>query len=350
MIKKLIITSCAIVFAAFSLTAQDEMEMGGPPPKKKKKTKNEIVSPERHKYTEVHKKHQKQIVFSNSEIKKGEENTAAFVNTWQMGEPLYFRSFCSQTLLESVYDYAEKEGSEFNEYDYASFSEHIAVFINGKEMAYYENASKDQDYVNNWVTRSGYIYDASQDKKTSGYLSNAIGLAFQAMGDNFKEGTYDVEIKIYAMPSVLGGNVDRDKSQRHALMNSGKIKVIVTKEGMNKFAPYLCRNILKRSGQMEDTALEDQIAQAFGRAYGYKGITANILDSDWSIKRNGFGVVLFRFITTEVAFTDKENETRIMEITVKQDHDGTKFQSSVAPYTLTYERPYCSFCTNYKKK
>jgi len=349
MIKKVLFITAMAFIATFSVNAQNEMDMGGAPPKVKKKTKKEITSPDKHKYTEVQKKYQNQIVFSKSEIKRDQEDASAFVKTWELGEPLYFRVYHSQTLIESEYDYHEKQSREFNEYGYAYFSEQTVVFINGKEMADFEVASGDKEYVTNWVTSSGTVYDSSQEEKTSGSISNVLARAFHALGNDFKEGSYDIEIKVYAMPSVLGGNVERSKDERHALMYSGKIKINVTKEGMNKFAPYLCRNILKKSGQMIDPAIEIQIAESFGRSYGYKALSANIIDSDWSIKRNEFGVVLFRFITSEVAYIDKDGKTEIMEITVKQDHDGSKFQNSVSPYTLTYDRPYCAFCTDYKK-
>lgn len=344
MIRKLLLLTT--MSAVFSVNAQ--FDMGGEPEEDIKKTKKEITSPTKEKYSDAQKKHQNKIVFSNSSIEKNNENASAFVTTWVMGDPLYIRNYFSQTLMESVYDYHEKTGTEFNEYAFDSYSYHNVIFINGKEMTYFDSDGGNKVAVYDRVSSSGIVFDLKEDGYANGGSATALRKAFQALGSDFKEGTYEVLIEQYAVPNILNDpRVPRDKSERQALMCSGKLTVKVTKDGMNKYAKYLCRDLIKKEGQMVDSELEASIVKLISTGSGITGLSANITDLDWTIERNAFGVVTSRIIEAKVSYKTDKGEVELVEYVVRQMHDGSNFQKTLKPHYMSYPLPYCSFCSDY---
>ena len=354
MVKNLILLTLIGVSTSISLNAQ--FDMSGKPIEEKKKTKNDITSPNKQDYSKTQKKYQNQIVFSSSKIENNNENEDLFISTWVLGEPLHVREYHSQTLMESVYDYYEEMGKEadadrygeFNEYYYADFSNHYVIYINGKDMAYYESKGGSEKTVKTWITSSGTIFDINKNKYVNGGAAVAVAKAFQSLGSEFKEGTFEIKIERYAMPSRLNGvSVPRGKIARKALMSSGKIQVNVTKAGMAKYANYLCRDLIKKNQQLVDAELETAIMKLVASENGFTEISVNIVDNDWTIKRNKYGVVTHRLISANVAFKNKDNLTRIANLTVRQDHDGSGFQKSIKTNFFDLSVPYCKFCSDY---
>ena len=325
-------------------------DMGGPPPKKKKKSKSDITSPTKQEYSSVQKKHQNKIVFSNEKVSKTQAEPSSFVSTWNMMDPLFFRVYHSNTILEGVYDFAKEKGEKFSEYEYASFATLTVVYINGKEMATKEAVfSGRKTDVYDWVTHSGYIYNTSQPKKTSGSLGHALKRAIHAMGDNFKEGTLNVKIEMYAVSSELDDpRVKRPISDRTSLLSSGELKINVTKEGMKNYAPILCYSIVKNGGSIIDPILEDKIMVEFSKTYG-KATASNIVNSDWNIKTNVYGNPVKRVISTKVSYYDKSNKHNIIDYYINQPYaGGGKYQNTVKTSSVGASFPFSPYCVSYK--
>ena len=341
-----------IVLSSVSLTSfGQDMGMGGAPPKKKNKSKDEITSPTKQEYSSVQKKYQNKIVFSNTKVSKTAANPSLFVNTWNMVDPLFFRVYHSNTMLEGVYDFAKRKGEKFNEYDFASYAILTVVSINGQEMATREEVfSGRKSDVYDWVTHGGYIYDVNKPKKTSGGLGFGLKRAIHAYGDNFNEGVINVNIEMYAVSSELDDpRVKRPISDRTSLLSSGELKINVTAAGMKKYGPILCFNIMKNSGSIIDPILEDKVMVEFSKTYG-KATAANIVNSDWNIKRNVHGNPVKRVISTKVSYYDKSNNHNIIDYYINQPYAGNgKYQNVVKTSSVGASFPYSPYCISYKK-
>tara|TARA_R110001592_G_scaffold256834_4_gene520499 strand:+ start:983 stop:2041 length:1059 start_codon:yes stop_codon:yes gene_type:complete len=338
------------VLSIFSLNTFGQ-DMGGPPPKKKTKSRSEIASPTKQEFSDVQKKYQNKIVFSNAPVSKTEAEPSTFVTTWEMGDPLYFRVFHSNSILEGVYDFAKNKKEEFNEYYFASYATLTVVYINGKEMATREEVySNRKEDVSDWVTYSGYIYNPDKPKKTSGNLGLGLKRAIHAMGDDFKEQLLDVKIELYAVSSVLDDpRVKRPVSDRTSLLSSGELKVKVTKDGMKKYAPVLCYDIMKNGESIIDPILEDKVMVQFSKTYG-RATAANIVNSDWNIKTNAYGTPVKRNISTMVTYYDKSNNHNIIDYYINQPYDGSGgYQNVVQTSSVGASFPFSPYCISYKK-
>ena len=341
-----------ITASIFSLTQVSfGQDMGAAPVKKKSKSRSEITSASKQEYTNVQKKYQDQIVFSNSKIGKTDANPANFITTWDMRESLFHRVYQSNTLMEGVYDYKKAKGEEFNEYYYADFATLTVVYINGKEMGTREAVfSGKKELVTEWVTYSGFISNPAKPKKSSADIGQALKRAFHAMGDDYKEGTVDVKIEIYAVSSELDDpRVKRHKSDRSSLLSSGMLKVKITKEGMKKFAPTLCYGIMKNGSSMVDVDLEKKAMVKFSETYG-KPTAANITSEDWRIVKNSFGIPLRRNLSTKITYLDKENKHNIIDYYINQTYNGNGYQKSVNTSSVGASRRYSPYCVTYKQE
>jgi hypothetical protein len=206
--------------------------------------------------------------------------------------------------------------------------------------------------VNEWVTSSGFISNPALPKKSSGDIGSAIKRAFHAMGDEYKEGTVDVKIEVYAVDSELDRIRDeRPKSDRVSLLTTGNLKIKITKEGMKNFAPTMCFGILKNGTSMIDPDLEEKIMVKFSQTYG-KAVSANIQDEDWRIIKNSLGVPLKRNMYANVAYYDKSDKLNIIEYYFHQTYDGSGYQKSLRTTNLATgaSESYSPYCILYKKE
>ena len=99
----------------------------------------------------------------------------------------------------------------------------------------------------------------------------------------------------------------------------------------------------KKPGDMVDADVEKQIIQLYTKEYAVEALAANIKDSDWTIKRNDLGIILFRMINANVVYKDQTGP-HIELYTVKQEDTGSGYQKTIKPHYKKDDRPYCSFC------
>lgn len=342
----------AIITLVLSAATAVGQDMGGPPAKKQKKSRNEIVSPTKQAYSDVQKNNQDQIMFSTTPISKNEGDPSQFIGTWDMNTDLYYRVYHSKTILEAVYDFAKAKGEEFNEYEYASYSILTVVYINGKEMATSENVfSTNKESVYDWVTHSGYVSNSATPQKTSSTIGLGIKKAIHALGSAYTEGTFDVKIELYATSYELeDSRVQRPESDRSSLISTGKLKLKVTDSGMKKFAPALCYDIMKHSGDIIDPNLEDKIMVEFSKTYG-KATAANIVNEDWNIKRNAFEVPTRRVLSTKVTYYNTSGNHIIIDYFINQPYIGDGvYQDLVRTSSVGADYPFSPYCIDYKKE
>ena len=323
-----------------SSTSFGQFDMGGGPPPKQE---GEVGT--RDDYSKTQKKYQNTVVFSSSFIEKNNENPSTFKGEFNLGDPIYYRFYYDETLEKKGNTYIKKKTDEIFNTTYHDYVIGYIVSINGKEVAKYGREFSKDPFILNYVSGSGRVFDPNEEEKYYGSLSVAIKRVFLALSDDFKPGTYNIEIKAYAFPTEA--DVSFDKSKRIVPMFEGKLKINATEDGIKKYIPALCKLVKKPSNAMDDDQLERDIKTSFNKNFPkYKAELVYLLNEEWNIFKDGLGRLKYKTIYSQVIYKDENGKTQWGEYVVKRNYDGGSY-SGLINFGLDEEEPMCPQCVEW---
>lgn len=318
--KKLTLSFTLFIFCS-STFGQTIDFSGGASHQKQTLTPKEEID----KYTETQKKFQNQIVFSNSKIKKNEENSSTFISEWNLGDPLYYRVYHEKTVEQHANNIYEEKKLELLQ-GLRGATILTVLKVNGKEIMAIDKTQKVES-IQKRLTYSGTAFEPNSFRG-SGDIATAIKYAYNYLGNELKNGKNTFEFETYAFPE---SNVEnKNVKNRTELLSKGKLIVNVTNEGRKKYNDRGCYVFDENPQEMEDQKLVKEIVSLFNNSYeDKKAVYANITSNDWGITRNKLGIILDREIKCLVIYTDNHGKSFWREIRVEQEYDGSKYQEKL---------------------
>lgn len=249
--------------------------------------------------SKTHKNNIGKIVWSKSRIKFDLQDNSTLVNEFTQDESIYGRGY----LPKCLYNLSIEEGDEClnpnNEYE-------IRLKVNDIDKGViYTNYFPDQDWTTFQITPKLDPND-SEDR-----INKGLPIKWSSFANSLDKGKYNITIEFWGGKPGCERRKYAEGSFIYKKTTSEKISAGETlpKPSMNN--PSLVKEMLE--------AVKGQ---------GWKNeypIDVIILESDWRINKNPFGVILNREINTYVVLKDNNGNCRANDISFRQPYKGKSY-------------------------
>lgn len=260
-----------------------------------------------------HGKHMGKIVFSNEEISFEKEVESNFINSFTLGDAVYFRVYMNNSIVNTLKK-AMPDVSRFDIEDNSSLK--VSFFLDGKEV--YNTAFNGYDLGlesrKTWTTFRGAL--KKQDNST-----NALGvILFKKfiINGGLTSGAHKLKIVLY--PSYKYGEFVAEP------IASGELSMNVPANFINPDDENMCMPKAK----LKNANLETQMIEAF-KEKGWKETpkVIRIISKDWIIVKHEYtGVPLKRYMTAAIGSTN-EGKCKYQEFDFVQDYNGSSYQKTI---------------------
>jgi hypothetical protein len=268
-----------------------------------------------------HQKYMNKIVFASEDasMAAAKEIESNFKTEFIVGQPIYFRAYFDNSLMNYINKFAENENI-FDKYRNATFR--INFYIDNKYIDSLSNANLPSeqftdDQKNTRTSFRGSLKSVDNEMYI-GY--NAFNEIVTKHEDLLKLGKHQLKLEIVPIykkwPSILKGDV----------IATGEITLNVKGNIVDTNDPLLCMP----AADMKDPALEKQIKIDFLRQVKLTAGAVRILSSNWEIERNKYtSVVTKRSIVVSVGYTENKKCYKRSFI-ASQEYVGNKFLNEIS--------------------
>ncbi len=261
--------------------------------------------------SETHRKNVGKILWAKERIKMDMQDRVTYETVFEASDPLYGRVFLEKSLTR----YAESQGVECQ--DTTEFR--LKVFINGE--------SKGKLHDGSWSDRrwtTGQISLNLTPGDEVDWNNVEVPEKWAALINGLPNGSHKIRIEFYGGKGAYGGEDERCLKKyaegsltlnKSSEMTSGKLKTLPASKN-------------------KDAALEAEMIRAIkGRGWQNETpIKVVILEPDWRIIRNTFGVILRKEINTNVILKKTDGTCRLTDISFERPFLGNNTYGATLVY------------------
>ena len=269
------------------------------------------------------------IVYSNSDIKRGNEIDQQLINTYTLGDKLVLRLYYQQSIYRSFLSDVEDGLSMLKHH----MGEEIRYYFDGK-LIFSAKDRIDEDQLKTWTTLSFTLLDSTDGEL---YYMGHLRDFFVENQDLLTTGKHRLDVEYYMY--------DTKNDTQHALLSKGGIDIDVTEKGISKLFSNPTFQLPKP--YRHDSEIEKNILKAISRdGSGIDRERDNnyhhvIITSDWTMTRNPLTDVLTGRSVWAAGVYEKNNEVLRMRLfRLFQNHDGNDFSGDLqvvdTPYGMSY--------------
>lgn len=276
----------------------------------------------------THEKYVGKIVFTGDEknIEKQKENEAGFKTEFNLGEPIFFRVYLKDALLNTLRPLSKAFSKSANKTTFESASKFtLKVFLDGKFLDSLPSANLKSDEFDleskmTWTTFRGAL--KSSDGST--YIGTLI---YKEILWNYNRllvtGKHKLKIEVYPSCSSLGND---GKTIEGTMMASGEIVLNVNGNIEDKNDPNICMP----KSLMSDTELEKSISSLYLKEKKSPALSVKITSPKWEIIQNKYtGRPTSRKVDVVIAYKEG-NICFKQSYFVTQQYDGSGYTKDVA--------------------
>lgn len=266
--------------------------------------------------SDTHASHLNSIVYSNSDIKRGNETSDQLINSYSLGDELVLRMYYQQSIYKSFLNDVE-DGLSMRDHH---MGEEIRYYFDG-ELIKSVTGRLPEEQMKTWTTLSFTLLHPTDGQL---YYMGHLRDFFVENQNLLTTGKHRLEVEYYMY--------DTKNDIQHALLSKGGVDIDVTDKGISKLfsnPTYRLPTPYKR-----DAALEESIFQAISvngnnsdRSNDYYHV---IIAEDWDMDRNPLtGALLGRYICAAGLYKQDDNIIRLRYFQLFQNHDGSKFSGDL---------------------
>jgi len=254
--------------------------------------------------SETHKKNVGKILWAKERIKKDMQDRINYETVFDASDPLYGRVFLEKSLTRI------SESQPIECQDNIEF--HLRLFINGEDKGRFHDGT--------WTDRrwtTGQISLNLTPGDEVDWVNVEVPEKWAAFVKGLRNGNHNIKIEFYGGKGTYGsegsgyakcqkklaeGSFTLNKSGE---MTSGKLKILPV-------------------AKKKDAALEAEMIKAI-KARGWQNeapIKVVIVEPDWRIVRNSFGVILRKEINTNVILKKTDGTCRLTDISFERPYQG----------------------------
>lgn len=230
----------------------------------------------------IHQKYQGKIVFTSNDndITKQKENEAGFKTEFNLGDPIYFRVYLKDALLNTMRPLANVSSSTILTRDSRWI---LKVYLDGKYLDSLYTAKLPADEFSDnakttWTTFRGALKSADN----SVYLGTIVFKELLTKYDRLlTSGKHKLKIEVYPSFDPVESAY---KQVTGPLMASGEITLTVSGSAIDKNDPSVCMPLAK----MSDAELEKHIIASYAKAYNNTALSMKITSAQWEIVNNRY--------------------------------------------------------------
>lgn len=251
--------------------------------------------------SETHKKNVGKILWAKERIKLDMQDRITYETVFDVSDPLYGRVFLAKSLTRL----AEAQGIECQ--DTTEFR--LKVFINGEDKGKLHDGSWSD---RRWTTGQISLNLTPGDEVD--WNNVELPEKWAELVKRLPNGNHNIRIEFYGGKGAYGGENDRClikyaegsfTLKKSGEMTSGKLKTLP-------------------EAKKKDAALEAEMIGAI-KARGWQNetpIKVIIVEPDWRIVRNSFGVLLRKEINTNVILKKTDGTCRLTDISFERPYQG----------------------------
>ena len=264
--------------------------------------------------SETHKKNVGKILWAKERIKKDMQDRITYETVFDASDPLYGRVFIEKSLTRV------SESQPIECQDNIEF--YLRIFINGEDKGKFHDGT--------WTDRrwtTGQISLNLTPGDEVDLVNVEVPEKWAALVKRLPNGNHKIKIEFYGGKGVYGsGGSSYEKCPKKLAegsftlnksgeMTSGKLKMLPV-------------------AKKKDAALEAEMVKAI-KSRGWQNetpIKVIIVESDWRIVRNAFGVILRKEINTNVILKKTDGTCRLTDISFERPYQGNNKYGATIVY------------------
>lgn len=264
----------------------------------------------------IHQKYLGKIVFSSQTVQKDNPRESAFVSSFSLGEPLHFRVFMAQSLVNALSNYSEEHLDLLAAKGFFD----MVIVLDGKykSRVAIPHTSFAKDEKRTWTTWRGVFKAEGEPEYGSvGYKEFAQFVGEQSSHLTPGEHTLHIEI----MPAMIAVEFENA-----APLAVGDLKMTVGASAIDPNDPLTCLPKAMR----RDPNMERKILAAFNaKGWPEKAVKVVIIEQGWTIERNQLsGVPIRRTVAAAIGST-RGNECISQTFNFAQDYVGDSYSDNL---------------------
>ncbi|MBL7911319.1 MAG: hypothetical protein JNJ41_09725 [Bacteroidia bacterium] len=272
--------------------------------------------------SEVHKANIGKVVFSKKMIEKGNEKTEDFISEVS-GKDLYFRFYLENSFYNTsifpTYQYGSQEPQ-----DNSSCSYYIEVLIDGiaiKDIPELTSIGiKPHLYEETDTYVMSHSHNLNDEKKLARIKSTTNAFSFgqwPLFANYVKPGEHVIKLNVWA------GSEGYASYKSKVPVATGEFKY--TKKAGDKIPFGAAWSSVAKKPAMVDANLQAQIKQAIEEDTKTKCIKLVIIDKEWTIFKNSFGIIESRQITVQYVAKDSNGYCTEEYAGMAQNYNNGKY-------------------------
>lgn len=230
----------------------------------------------------IHEKYVGKIVFTGEEknIEKQKENEAGFKTEFNLGDPIYFRAYLKDAMLNTLRPLAKASSQTVFERDSRFI---LKVYIDGKYLDSLFSARLSEDEFSNnakttWTTFRGALKSIDNSVYIGTYMFKELLTKYERL---LTSGKHKLKIEVYPSYEPVGVP---DKSIEGPLVASGEITLNVNGSAIDQNDPNVCMP----QSKMKDAELEKSIYSGYTNAYKKTALSVKITSPQWEIVQSKY--------------------------------------------------------------
>ena len=279
--------------------------------------------------SETHASHLNGIVYSNSDIKRGNETPDQLINCYSLGDELVLRMYYQQSIYKSFLNDVE-HGLSMRDHN---MGEEIRYYFDGKLIRSVEGRIPEEQ-MKTWTTLSFTLLHPTKDDL---FYMGHIRDFFVENQSLLTPGKHRLDVEYYMY--------DLKTDTQYALQSKGGVDIDITDNGIKKLFSNPIYQLPKP--YKNDPELEQRILQAIsiGGSQTADSIVSDyyhvIITSDWSMSRKPLtGTLIGRSVWAAGIYKQDDKVVRLRFFRLFQNHDGNDFSGDLrvvdAPYSEIY--------------
>lgn len=234
----------------------------------------------------IHEKYVGKIVFTGDEknIEKQQENEAGFKTEFNLGEPIFFRVYLKDALLNTLRPLSKAFSKSANKTAFESASKFMlkvyldGIFLDSLPSANLKADEFDVESKITWTTFRG----ALKSTDGSAYIGTSV---YKEILWNYNRllvtGKHKLKIEVYPSCSSLGND---GKTVEGAIMASGEIVLNINGNIGDKNDPNICMP----KSLMSDKELENSVSNIYLKEKKSPALSVIITSPKWEVTQNKY--------------------------------------------------------------
>lgn len=247
----------------------------------------------------IHEKYVGKIVFTGDEknIEKQKENEAGFKTEFNLGDPIYFRAYLKDAMLNTLRPLAKASSQTVFDRDSRFI---LKVYIDGKYLDSLFSARLSEDEFSNnakttWTTFRGALKSADNSVYIGTYMFKELLTKYERL---LASGKHKLKMEVYPSYEPVGVP---DKPVEGPLMASGEITLNITGSAIDKNDPNVCMPMSK----MKDAEFEKSIYTGYTNAYKKTALSVKITSPQWDIVQSKYtGIATQRTVDVFIGYKE----------------------------------------------